>query len=137
MNSQELGNFLAKPILMNLATVTPDGYPHVVPVWFEHNEGTGEFLVSVDQKSKKFRNLSKSPTAGFSIAENQLPYPAVVGYGNVTITADPENELLKRLTRKYLPPEKADNYCQELINTRYSSVTLTIKPSWILSWTGE
>ena len=135
MRPDELRDFLSKPFLMNIATITPEGYPHVTPVWFDYD---GEiFLVTTTDKRKKARNLSRLPRAGFSIAEPNLPYKAVVGYGDVTIEDDPERNVLKKLVHKYLPTEKADKYFKELAEIPGSQIVLKIKPRWMLSWTGE
>lgn len=134
MGPKKLNKFLAKPYLMDLATISRGGYPHVTPVWFEYYGGL--FWVSTTKERKKARNISLSPRAGFSIAEPNLPYAAVVGYGDVTVEEDPKGELLKRLAHKYLPPEKADGYARELMEAG-SRIILKIKPKWMLSWTGE
>ncbi len=134
MTPEQMKKFFQRPVLMDIATITPEGYPHVTPVWFEYD---GEnFLVSTTPGRKKTRNLKEDPKAGFSIAEHSLPYAAVVGYGDVTMEDDPEGKLLERLAYKYLPKEKAGKYFKELLEAG-SRVTLKIKPRWILSWTGE
>ena len=67
MSEQQLREFIAKPYLMDLATVTPEGYPHVTPVWFRYARGV--FLVSTVRERKKARNILEHPKAGFSIAQ--------------------------------------------------------------------
>ena len=135
MNVEQLRQFLAKPHLMDIATITPEGYPHVTPVWFDYD---GEvFRVSTTRGRRKARNIAQSPRAGFSIAEHTLPYAAVIGYGDVGVEDDPGGSLLQRLARRYLPPEKADEYFQELMVAGGPRIILRIKPRWLLSWTGE
>lgn len=135
MTPEKLKEFLAKPILMDIATVTPEGYPHVTPVWFDYD---GEvFRVSTTKERKKARNVLQNPRVGFSIAQHSLPYAAVVGYGDVERSDDPQGTLLQKLARKYLPPEKAEKYYQELMRAGSSRIILKITPRWILSWTGE
>ena len=135
MNPEQLRRFLAQPHLMDLATITPEGYPHVTPIWFDYD---GEvFLVSTTRERKKARNIGKRPQAGFSIAEHNLPYAAVVGYGDVGVGDDPGGSLLKQLAHKYLPAEKADTYFHELMAAGGSRIVLTIRPRRMLSWTGE
>ncbi len=135
MKGDQLNKFLARPVLMDLATITPEGYPHVAPVWFEY--GGDSFLISTTRERKKAKNLSVNPRAGFSIAEHSLPYAAVVGYGDVEVEDDPKGILLLRLARKYLPIEKAERYWRELMKAGGSRIIIKIKPTWILSWTGE
>lgn len=132
MNAEQLEGFLSKKYLLNIATVIPDGYPHVVPVWFDYDGK--DFLVSTAKKSKKARNLSKTPRAGFSIAEHGLPYDAVVGFGDVSITDDLDGALLRKLAQKYLPAEKVDRYWQELMSDNGERIVVRITPRWVKSW---
>ena len=132
MNEEQLKQFLSQKYLLNIASVNPDGYPHVVPVWFDYDGK--DFLVSTARKSKKARNLNADTKAGFSIAEQGLPYDAVVGYGDVTITDDVDGVLLLKLAKKYLPPEKVDRYWQELMNDNGKRVVIRITPRWMKSW---
>jgi len=132
MNEELLKEFLSQKHLLNIATITPDGYPHVVPVWFDYDGK--DFWVSTARKSKKAKNLLRAPRAGLSIAEEGLPYDAVVGYGDVEITDDTKGELLLTLTRKYLPAEKVQRYWQELMDMGGERIAIQIKPRWLKSW---
>ncbi|MBI2096694.1 MAG: pyridoxamine 5'-phosphate oxidase family protein [Candidatus Sungbacteria bacterium] len=132
MNEEQLKEFLSQKCLLNIATITSDGYPHVVPVWFDY-EGK-DFLVSTAKKSKKARNLAKISRVGFSIAEQGLPYDAVVGYGDVAITDDIDGALLLKLAKKYLPPEKVERYWKELMDDNGERVVIRITPRWMKSW---
>ena len=134
MDPRQLREFLTKSYLMDIATITPEGYPHVTPVWFDYDGKI--FLVSTERERKKSRNIIRHPKVGFSIAQPDLPYAAVVGYGDVTIVDDPSSELLIRLARKYLPLAKADKYAEELKGDGGTRIILKIKPRWMLSWTG-
>ena len=135
MNAAQLREFLSKPHLMDLATISPGGYPHVTPVWFDWD---GEaFLASTTRERRKAINLARNPKVGFSIADHNLPYPAVVGFGEATMNDDPKGGLLHRLAKKYLPSDQADSYFAELMRAGGSRVILRIKPIWMLSWTGE
>ncbi len=133
MSGRELKEYLSKPYLMDLATVTSDGYPHVTPVWFDYD---GKFfLVSTLRERQKAKNILKNPKVGFSIAQPDLPYAAVVGYGDVSVEEDIGNALAKRVTYKYITPAlKAEEYYKELTAGGGTRVVLRIKPKWLLSW---
>ncbi len=135
MTPEQLRKFLSEPHLLDLATITSEGYPHVTPVWFEYDGKN--FRISTTRERKKARNLATNPRAGFSIAEHQLPYKAVIGYGEATIEDDTDGKLLERLAHRYLPKEKAGKYFQELMEAGGSRIIIMIKPKWLLSWTGE
>ena len=74
--------------------------------------------------------------AGFSIAPEELPYKAAVGYGTVEIEDDPEWKLIRKLCQKYLPPEKADEYFERLKQMGGNRVILKLTPMWMTSWEG-
>ncbi len=50
--------FLAKNEFGRLATISPDGMPHVVPVSYVYQDGG--FWVAVDYETKKYRNLQSN-----------------------------------------------------------------------------
>jgi len=133
MNKEELREYLAIPYLMDIATISPTGYPHVTPVWFDYD---GEcFLVSTLRERQKTQNLLKNPKAGFSIAQPDLPYAAVIGYGDISIEEDPGEKFTMKVTYKYItPPEKAEAYFKELTEGPGTRVILKIKPRWLFSW---
>ncbi|MEK7108591.1 MAG: hypothetical protein AAB844_00560, partial [Patescibacteria group bacterium] len=74
------------------------------------------------------------PRVGFSIAEQRLPYDAVVGYGDVTITDDFDGALLMKLAKKYLPPQKVERYWRELLDDNGERIIIKITPRWMKSW---
>jgi pyridoxamine 5'-phosphate oxidase family protein len=63
--------FLQSPQLGRLATVGPDGQPHVVPVGFRYN--AAEDTIDVGGRgiatSKKYRDVLKNPRAAFVVDE--------------------------------------------------------------------
>ena len=126
MNPEQLKSFLQKPILMDMATITSDGYPHVTPVWCEY-DGT-HFWANTTWSRKKAKNIQKNPKVGFSIAGHDLPYGAVVGYGEAELMDDPDGQHLLNLAKKYLPAEKADKYWQDIMkNGARAKIKITPK----------
>ena len=134
MPPDRLKRFLSEKHLLDLATVTPEGFPHVTPVWFEWNGK--KFLISTTRERKKARNLMENNKAGFSIAPEELPYKAAVGYGTVEIEDDPEWKLIRKLCQKYLPPEKAGEYFERLKQMAGNRIILKLTPMWMTSWEG-
>ena len=135
MNNERLEAFLQEAHLLDLATITPEGFPHVTPVWYlwdgEH------FLISTTRTRKKARNLAKNPKAGFSIAPEELSYKAVVGYGTVDMEPDADGDLMRQLCFRYLPENKAENYFESMVEESGSTrIKITLTPSWMTSWEG-
>lgn len=137
MDSEQLAKFLAQANLLIVATINPEGYPHLTPVWYKFDDGV--FYFSTTAERKKGRNLAKNKKVGFAIAPSELSYKAVVGYGDAEIIEDPKGELLIELGRKYLPPEKADNYTKGILEAEIGKahrIIVKIKPKWLQSWSG-
>jgi nitroimidazol reductase NimA-like FMN-containing flavoprotein (pyridoxamine 5'-phosphate oxidase superfamily) len=61
-----VSNLLNRPILARLATADPStGQPHVVPVWFEWDEGS--LWVSAFRSTRKVKTLMKNPLVSIVI----------------------------------------------------------------------
>ncbi len=134
MSDERLKRFLTEAQLLNLTTITPEGFPHVTPVWFDFDGKS--FLISTTKERKKARNLAKNNKAGFSIAPKDLPYKAVVGYGTVEMMPDAKGVLIKKLCHKYLPPDKADKYFTSIMSEGGNRIIVKLAPTWVTSWEG-
>lgn len=133
MTPEQLKTFLSSNVLMDFSSLTPEGYPHVVPIWFEW-DGTS-FWMSTVSTTKKIRNLEKNPKAGFSIAHPDFPYRAVIGRGDVELSEDIGGEVIKRLCYRYLPSERAENYFT-MLTQRGPRTKIKLTPKWTKSWQG-
>ena len=65
MSRDELDAFLARPLLCRLACLDLDGWPYVVPVWFEW-DGAG-FWIIPRKRSAWADYLAADPRVGLSI----------------------------------------------------------------------
>ncbi|MGH3589197.1 MAG: PPOX class F420-dependent oxidoreductase [Pseudonocardia sp.] len=93
-----------------VATLEPDGAPQTSVVWIGLDDGDVVFSATEDRR--KVRNLRRDPRASMSITDAANPYRHAQLRGRVTITPDPERELPRTLSHKYLgtepPAEGAD-----------------------------
>lgn len=70
-----------------LATVRPDGRPHVAPVWFDLD---GDDLVfSTSERSVKGRNLIADPRLSICVDDDQPPFAFVIVEGKAQLSRDP------------------------------------------------
>jgi PPOX class probable F420-dependent enzyme len=84
-----------------LATLMPDGAPHVTPVWIDVDEST--LLVNSAEGRVKVRNLERDPRVGLSVIDHQNPFTAVSIRGRVReITMAGADEHIDALASKYL-----------------------------------
>lgn len=92
---------LREPVLANLATVAPDGSPHVTPVWVDVDGD--DVLINTAEGRVKARNLRRSARLAVSVVDPADPYRVVAFQGTVAdITTDGADEHIDRLARKYL-----------------------------------
>jgi PPOX class probable F420-dependent enzyme len=88
--------------IAHLATVLPDGGPHVVPLWVgTHGD---RIVVFTGPDSRKARNLRHDPRVALSIAPADNPFQPVVIRGRVVewVAGDAGWELVDAVSAKYL-----------------------------------
>ena len=86
MSDEEVRTFLADRMVMQCATLGPNGRPHLVPLWFVA-EGT-ELISWTYAKSQKAKNLERDPRATVGV-EAGVQYHELRG---VTFECDVEVE---------------------------------------------
>lgn len=106
--SLEAHSFLSRPLLGRLATASPDGQPHVVPVWFLFEDGF--IWVSAFQATRKVVDLERNPKCAIviDIEQGQEALSAVAIEGQAELIRAPFQEVRQRAQRiyaKYLGPE--------------------------------
>ncbi|MGD1211645.1 MAG: PPOX class F420-dependent oxidoreductase [Candidatus Acidiferrales bacterium] len=90
-----------KKSFAQLATLMPDGSPHVAPVWVEYD---GRHIVINTAKGRiKDRNMRRDPRVGLDLLDPDNPYRHLSIRGRVTdITEDGADEHIDKLTQKYI-----------------------------------
>lgn len=115
MTQQEISEFLAENHVAHIATVRPDGRPHVTPVSYVADlMGTGMAYIIAPLGVVKFRNVRQNPNVSLSIANDQQPYDYVVLEGEGRLTEDNLSELLERMCLRYFPG-RGPKYPRELL----------------------
>lgn len=66
----------------HVATVSPDGGPHSVPVWVGLDSNRIAFLT--DPASRKARNLAHDPRVAISITDHERPYAMAQVRGRIS-----------------------------------------------------
>ena len=72
-----------KPTIAHLGTLTPEGAPHVTPVWIDYDETTGHLLVNTERGRRKERNVDRDPAVGVSMTDPDDPYRRLSVVGEV------------------------------------------------------
>lgn len=100
---------LAKPLMANLATVSRDGAPCNAPVWFAWEESALWMLSGVGSSSAA--RVAQAPQVAVEIVDydNAAGILRHVGLRGAATVEPMDTALFRRLLRRYLGPEEAQN----------------------------
>lgn len=133
-----INSFLDKPILARIATVSPSGQPHVVPLWFGW-DGTS-LWIHTGAGSRKFRDLLANPLVSVSIDESLSgngPTKAVILEGRAQLHYPldaAEQERVAWIYSRYLGAERVHEKAYEKEIHSPSSGLIQLTPEKILTW---
>lgn len=94
-----------KKAFAQLATLMPDGSPHVSPVWVDYD---GRYIVINSAEGRvKDRNMRRDSRVGIDILDPDNPYRHLSIRGRVTeITENGADEHIDKLTKKYIGQDR-------------------------------
>lgn len=137
MTDDEVQAFLAQHRSAQVATVSRDGAPHLVAMWYGLVDG--EIVMWTYAKSQKARNLRRSPRMA-CLVESGERYEDLQGV-SITGTAEisDDRDYVRTVGQAVLHAGQAshdlDPLEQELLDkTAAKRVALTVKPTRIASW---
>lgn len=107
---------LGRPIIGQLGFHGLDGYPHVLPVWFEYRDG--ELLVASPPAAYKGRALAKDGRAALTVSTDERPYHIVSVVGDAIVERLPEAErieFVRAIATRYLGAEDGHQYVEAWI----------------------
>ena len=107
MSKAEIDAFLNSVHLARVATVRPDGRPHVVPVWYLWEDGC--FYFETSRSAVKANNLRSNPNIAITvdITEGGLRLRYVILEGQATLieNKDTVKKLTERIYSRYVGVE--------------------------------
>ncbi len=113
MSEAEVAAFLSSvpPRPGVLATVRPDGRPHVAPVWYDV-DSDGSLVFNTGERTVKGRNLARTGRGSLCVDDDRPPFSFVVVEGAVEISADlaEVRRWATRIGGRYMGPERAEEY---------------------------
>ena len=88
-----------------LATLLPDGSPHVTPMWVDHE---GDMLLMNTAVGRvKQRNITRDPRVSITIVDSNNPYDRIVIHGRVVNQTERGAEAhIDKLAKKYTGANK-------------------------------
>lgn len=103
--NQKALRFIEGKNFADLATLLPDGSPHVTPVWIDHDGDI--ILVNTAIGRVKQRNVARDPRVSISIVDSNNPYDRVIIHGRVvSMTEQGADAHIDKLAMKYTGANK-------------------------------
>jgi PPOX class probable F420-dependent enzyme len=95
---------LEAPNIAHLATILPDGAPHVVPVWIGIDDATDDVVFLTGRETVKGRNIERDPRVSLSVTAADAPNTMLHVRGRVTDIRDDDAgwAIIDALAQKYL-----------------------------------
>jgi nitroimidazol reductase NimA-like FMN-containing flavoprotein (pyridoxamine 5'-phosphate oxidase superfamily) len=121
---------LQQPLIARLAVNGPDGYPHVVPIWFML-DGDDIVMVTPDDAAKA-RYLAQDTHAAVTVGGDPdnggTHRPGYLIKGRILLTPDEEAAWLRKITYHYEEPEQAEKDLVAWTADGAKYVILRLKP---------
>jgi len=89
----------------NVATLMPDGSPHVTQTWVDHE---GDLvLINTFEGSQKYKNAVRNPKIALDVCDPSSPYHMAIIRGRVKeVTFEGAEEHIDKMAKKYLGQDK-------------------------------
>lgn len=122
----EFHDLFEKATFAHLATLLPDGAPHVTPVWVDYDVDTNRLLVNTERGRRKEKNARKDSRVAISMTDPDNPYRMLSVRGAVDeITTDGAREHIDELAQRYMGEETYPNPIQT------ERVIISIEPTHV------
>ncbi|MDT0305387.1 PPOX class F420-dependent oxidoreductase [Streptomyces sp. DSM 44917] len=102
-----------------VATLLPGGAPQTSVVWIDREEDAVVFSTTAHRR--KARNLAADPRVSLTVFALDNPYRSVEIRGRAELIEDPDKELPRRLSHKYLgqdPPNESPEERRLIVRVR-------------------
>jgi nitroimidazol reductase NimA-like FMN-containing flavoprotein (pyridoxamine 5'-phosphate oxidase superfamily) len=125
--------FIISQKILRLATIDPQGNPHIVPVWYDYING--KFYIGTNTRTMKARNIKKNPRVCFCI-DAGIKSPnifGIMGVGRARLILENKRVQLvaKKILLRYFKSLK-NKSAQQLLND--TDCIIEITPKKLTSW---
>ena len=134
MTQEQIHEYLMLPMIADLATVNPDGSPHVAPVWFRWD---GDVVkVFTQTTAVKVRNIRNDARVSMAVSKQDAPYGYVIVNGTAEISNEGIPDEVRAMAIHYKGEEEGEIYIQQALQ-EMEFCLLTITPTKIIGWLDE
>jgi PPOX class probable F420-dependent enzyme len=143
LDEDELRRFLAEPWNARIATMAPDGWPYLTPVWYEFEADRRVFLVVGRERAEWVRHIRETPRVALHVADDlHSQHTRVLVQGRAELVEGPMapaasprlQELTERLSLRYLGPNGPTYAARTAGRPR---VLVRLVPERWRTWTGQ
>lgn len=115
-----------------LTTVTGEGAPRPIPIWFLWDGGRSVLLYSRPEK-RKLANIAGNPHVSLNLDSDGIDADIVIGWGEIRVSDDPPANEVPEYIAKYAKPIEALGWTPDGFAADFS-VPLRIELSRIHGW---
>jgi PPOX class probable F420-dependent enzyme len=138
LDGADLDDLFAGGIVARIATLDADGWPYVVPAWFEWDADEGSFWFIAREKSVWARHMVDNPRVALSIDDEAAPYRKVQVQGTAEIVETPNVggawvPIANRMAVRYLGEHGPDYLVPTLDKPRW---LIRVRPTRMQTWQG-
>ena len=123
---------LRREIIGWLTTISPEGAPQPVPVWFLW-DGAGSMLLYSRPDVRKLRNIDRNPNISLNLDSDGVDADIVICWGDARVSDDPPAAAVPEYVAKYAERIAALGWTPESFAADFS-VPLRIELSRIHGW---
>jgi len=111
---EEYHDLFEQRSFLSLGTLTPDGVPHVTPVWVDYDADADHVLVNTARGRRKEKNLRADERVGGCILDPEDPYRYVGFQGDVVeLTTEGAVDHIDELAARYFGEDEYPHHGDE------------------------
>ncbi len=143
LTEEEMVRFLAEPWNARIATLDPDGWPYVTPVWYDFDPARRCFHIVGRERAEWVDHIRRHQKVALHVADDlHVQHTRVLAQGQAAILEGPVapassaaiRALTERMSLRYLGPNGPAYAAKTAGRPR---VLVRITPTRMRTWTGQ
>ena len=132
--SDQQRSILKQRRIASVATIDPEGFPHLTAVWF-YFDGDSLWL-AIPSKSVKYRNLKQNKKLSVMIDTRDTASEAGISMsGNAELlTGQEAQEAIRTIHNKYITKEGIEEPGVGPVFASFDDIAVKLRPTKVISW---